>query len=224
MNAAVLVVALSLSANNFGIFGKSGRDADNGTCTQCHVGQGTTGPAPTLTVTGLDKALHAGGFADVVITIKTKDPSNGIAAANCPNRCAGFGAAVDTGAGAFVIPTADPKFQPIQVNAKRDEIAHIAKSQFVDGAVSYHAILTGLTQGNHTLFLAGNDVNGQDATGDRVATIKLPFTVGAATSTSPTNDQPPGCSSTSASATGPVFATLALMGAVSLARSRRRCR
>src|SRR6185437_7448709 len=183
MNAAVLVVALSLSANNFGIFGKSGRDADNGTCTQCHLG--SNGPAPTLTVTGLDKDLHAGGFAYIVISVKTKDKTGGLAADNCPDRCAGFGAAVDTGAGSFVLPATDPKFQPLQVNAKRDEIAHIAKSQFVDGAVSYHVILTGLTQGSHTLFLAGNDVDGQDPTGDRVGTLKLPFTVGAATSTSP---------------------------------------
>ena len=212
--AALLVFgcAAPAFANNIGIFGKSGRDAEQGTCTQCHIGE--NGPTPTITVTGFDGPFSAGGFADFTITVITNDPSGGLAGAACPDRCAGFNAAVDVGSGTFVVPDGSA----VQTNATRDEISHIAKSPFVGGSVAYHVALAGLTEGAHTLYIAANDVNGQDAVGDRVGVTTVPFTVGAATSTPPPDaTKPGGCAAVGG---GPLAAPAGLALAL-LARRRR---
>lgn len=217
--ALALAIPAAAAANNTGIFGKSGRDLIDvdgdgvpetpSTCTQCHVGN--NGAAPSIAVTGFDGPFQAGGFADFTITVTSNDATGGITAAACPERCAGFNAAIDKGAGTFVIPSGSP----VQANAGRDEVSHVAKSPFVGGAVSYHLALAGLVQGDHTLFIAGNDVDGQSFTGDRVATVALPFTVGAATTT-PGSTPPPACGSAGAAPVG----ALALM----LVAGRRRRR
>ncbi len=210
----VLAFSTTAAANNIGIFGKSGRDTDSGTCTQCHNVDGIDAtvlntPAPTITVDGLDGPFFAGGTADITITVKTNDPSGGIAEANCPVRCAGFGAAVDKGAGFFIVPDGSP----VQVNGTRDEVAHIAKQQFVDGAVSYHVLLGGLAVGDHTLFVAGNDVDGQIQLGDRVASATFPFTVD---ESSPPPPQDGGCAQTGGDV--PALGALFLLALLALRR------
>ncbi|MBM4282171.1 MAG: hypothetical protein FJ137_15915 [Deltaproteobacteria bacterium] len=172
----LLVAALPAVANNTGIFGKSGRDEETGSCIQCHTGS-TPGepnqPEPAVLVEGLGDNLTTGGFATLRITVKTNDPTGGVAAAACPDRCAGFNAAVDEGAGFFLVPDGSP----LQVNAARDEVSHVAKSPFQDGAVSYDVVLTGLSRGDHTLFVGAADVDGENFTGDRVKAARFTFAV-----------------------------------------------
>lgn len=213
-----VVVALSIaaaslssaaSANNTGIFGKSGRDAETGTCLQCHFA--ASGTAPSVRVDGLE-GLIAGGFADLVITVTRQDATGGIADAACPERCAGINAAVDVGGGTFAVPDGSP----IQTNVARDEISHIAKSPFVDGAVSYRVALAGLVEGNHNLYVAANDVDGQDFTGDRVTALVIPYSVGPPVITPP--PPPPGCTQ---SGTAPAV-VVALLGLLTLRRRARR--
>ncbi len=172
-----LLSPLPAAANNTGIFGKSGRDTETGSCIQCHAGSVSPSesnqPEPTVLVEGLDANLTTGGFATLRITVQTNDRTGGVAAAGCPDRCAGFNAAVDDGAGFFLVPDGSP----LQVNAGRDEISHVAKSPFVDGAVSYDVVLTGLAQGEHTLFVGAADVDGENFTGDRVKAARFSFSV-----------------------------------------------
>ena len=204
-----LLCAQTAAANNTGIFGKSGRDAETGTCTQCHLGD--NGAAPTITVTGLEGPFTAGGFADFAITVKSNDPSGGFADAACPERCAGVNAAIDPGTGSFVVPDQSP----LQTNPALDEISHLAKSPFVGGEVTYRVALAGLTEGVHTLYVAGNDVDGQVFSGDRTSTIAVPFTVGAGTTRA--IEEPTGCGHTSEA---PLVATGLL--ALALRRGARR--
>lgn len=218
--AAVVGPALfvvPVQANNTGIFGKTGRDEESGTCLQCHFDEG--GSLPAIEVTGLDGNLAAGTFVDLTVTVRSTDPSGGIAEAACPARCAGVNVAIDVGAGTFVVPDGEP----VQVNPTRDEISHIAKSPFVDGAVTYRMALAGLTQGNHTLYVAANDVDGQNFTGDRVRTVAIPFSVGPPVQTAPPPETPPGCSS--AAPAGPLaalmFAILVALPARHIRRRRR---
>jgi hypothetical protein len=187
------LAAWPTSANNTGIFGKSGRDADDtGTCIQCHAGD--TGsepntPEPTVLVEGLDDNLTTGGFAKLKITVRTNDPDGGIADAACPERCAGLNAAIDQGAGFFLVPDGSP----LQVNAGRDEVSHVAKSPFDAGAVTYDVILTGLSRGEHTLFVGAADVDGQTARGDRVKAARFSFTVSDPPPPPEPADEPAGC-------------------------------
>lgn len=197
-----LVIPAPAAANNTGIFGKSGRDAESGTCIQCHLGE--NGAAPTITVAGLEGPFGAGGFADFVITVKTNDATGGFADAACPDRCAGLNAAVDPGSGTFVVPDDSP----LQTNANRDEISHLAKSPFIGGEVSYRMALAGLTEGTHTLYVAGNDVDGQVFTGDRTATATFPFTVGPPASSDPV--EPSGCTQASEASLGALCALMLL--------------
>jgi hypothetical protein len=174
--ALLLLAALPATANNTGIFGKSGRDEDSGSCIQCHTGATPPEPnlpEPTVLVDGLDGVLTTGGFTKLKITVKTNDATGGLASAACPDRCAGFNAAVDDGAGFFVVPAGSP----LQVSAGRDEVSHLAKSPFKDGAVSYDVVLTGLSAGEHTLFVAAADVDGEAPTGDRIKAAQFSFSV-----------------------------------------------
>ena len=210
--ALLLLSALPAVANNTGIFGKSGRDADTGTCIQCHLGEGT--PEPTVLVEGLDGALTTGGFAKLKITVKTSDATGGIASAACPDRCAGFNAAVDEGAGFFLVPDGSP----LQANPARDEISHVAKSPFADGAVSYDVVLTGLAVGEHTLYVAAADVDGEALTGDRVKAAQFSFSVTDPPPPPDPTDTDGGCAHTST--TSPLAASALVLLAVASRRRR----
>jgi hypothetical protein len=213
-----LLAPLPSAANNTGIFGKSGRNEDSGSCIQCHLGElpnEPNQPEPTVLVEGLDGALTTGGFAKLKIKVQTNDPTGGKASAACPDRCAGFNAAVDEGAGFFLVPEGSP----LQVNTARDEVSHIAKSPFIDRTVTYDVILTGLSAGEHTLFVGAADVDGEAPTGDRLKAARFSFSV--------TDPPPPpdvgddaagGCSQ--ASTTTLSATALALLGG--LLRRRRR--
>ncbi len=212
----LLLAALPAAANNTGIFGKSGRDAETGTCIQCHIGEHT--PEPTVLVDGLDGTLTTGGFARLKITVKTNDPTGGIASAACPDRCAGLNAAVDEGAGFFLVPDGSP----LQANPARDEVTHVAKSPFQDGAASYDVVLTGLAAGDHTLYVAAADVDGEAFTGDRIKAAQFSFSVTdpPPPDTSGTADTSGGCAQTSTTA----LSTTALALFVGALRRRRGAR
>ena len=212
------VAASAASANNTGIFGKTGRDPETGTCLQCHFAEG--GTPPSVNVDGLD-GLIAGGFADLVVTVTRGDATGGIADAACPDRCAGINVAVDAGGGTFAVPDGSP----LQTNVARDEISHLAKSPFIDGAVTYRVALAGLIEGNHNLYVAANDVDGQDFTGDRVTTLLVPFSVGPPVITPPPDEG--GCAQARSSG-ATLLGLVGLLGLLSVrpmvSRRRRRNR
>lgn len=209
----VVLSAGAAGANNTGIFGKSGRDPETGTCLQCHFE--SDGTLPSVQVGGIDN-LTAGGFADLEITVTRGDATGGIADAACPERCAGINVAVSPNGGAFAVPDGSP----VQTNVARDEISHIAKSPFVDGKVTYRVALAGLIEGNHTLFIAANDVDGQDFTGDRVTVLTVPFSVGPPV-VSPPPDQGGGCAQTGSQPGALAMALFALAALTALTQRRR---
>lgn len=165
--AAVLSLAAAAHARSTGQTGNSGKGPS--TCASCHnAGE----PRPTITVEGLEGPLAAGDSVLFTIVVHRESDTGGVD--DCPDRCAGFGAAT-TGAGTFrVVPgTATRR------NVSGTEVTHTQPQPFDDdGNARFQIELEELCGGEHTLFVGANDVNGNDASsGDRNATIEVDFTV-----------------------------------------------
>ena len=152
----------------------SGHSGETVSCTQCH---GVNAPAPTISVTGLD-GLVADGVAHIVVTVTRVGDTTDSLNACAGTRCAGFQASTDT-AGDFVVTEAAGTKLTNALAKHDNEIEHNARRPFgADGTVTFSFDLTNLQSGDHTLFVAANDVNGNlTFTGDRVGTDTFPFTV-----------------------------------------------
>lgn len=162
--AGTVVACLnSVEAHAFssGRFGSSGQNPAN-TCKQCH---GNNAPAPSIEVTGLDGNLVAGGSVSFTLTVTSNLQNN-------QNRSAGVGASTD-GAGLFTVVAGSGT----KANGARTELTHSARRAMNAGVATFPMQLDGLVEGQHTLFIAGNDVNGSGSNGDNVGLATFSFTV-----------------------------------------------
>ena len=139
----------------------SGHDGETVSCTQCH---GTNAPPPAIAVTGLDGPFNACDVAHLTLTVTGTQAAAGFEA----------GTDADTG-GTFSIP---PGTTGIKVLDTNHEIEH-SQPQSFDGSqtASWSFDLT-VAPGNHTLFVAANDVNlNGSSSGDHVGTDSFTYTV-----------------------------------------------
>lgn len=130
-------------------------------CGSCH----NAGTAPTVTIES-DGPFLAGESALFTITVTS---NNGGGA----GRFAAFAASTD-GAGRFVAGTEYEVNHTNTNNRARD----VERRPFDGGSYSWTVELADLVAGDHTLFVGGNDVDGNDAnTNDRGIGATFDFTV-----------------------------------------------
>ena len=183
--ALLFVVATTVSstsqANGGGIFTLAGERA-TATCRNCH---GSAGPEPEVGVTGIP-AGFVSPDASLLLTFSVRKATDSVGVA------AGFGVST-TSAGIFRLGT-DNGVRLSSRPGLDNEAGHTAPRAYVDGLSSWQLSLTDLREGRHTIFVAGNDVNGDsDVAGDHVNTIRVPLLVCDATRNSDGDSVPDGC-------------------------------
>jgi hypothetical protein len=168
--ATIALSAAPAAAFSRGAPGQSGAQDTN--CKSCH--GGNNAPAPSITLDGFSGPFVQGREVVFSITVHANDRGGGTG--GCAQRCAGFTAGVDAG-GKFIQSGAGTQV----VNGGLGDVTHTARTPFdANGNVTYQVKLALDTAGQHTLFVAGNDVNGSGTGGDRVGLLEVPFTVEAA--------------------------------------------